>query len=243
MEKNNKTKKIKLKSISRKKLSTIIANQILQLIRDGTLKPGDRVPTEKKLIKELSVSRTAVREGMKSLEMMGIIEIYPGQGTFVSKNRKTSNLILHLLRSDEKIKKNILLDLLELRQILEVGIVDIVAKKGTKEDFSKLRKSIELHRIDIEKDKHPSHGDLAFHRLLAASTHNKMIIDFYEGIYDLIKGSLIFTGDVKKNRIIGFKFHEKIYNAIIKKDSKLAREAMRNHIEWIKGIITKKKKL
>jgi len=243
VEKNNKAKKIKLKPMSRKKLSTYVANQILQLIKDGTLKPGDRVPTEKKIIEELGISRTAVREGMQSLEMMGIIEIYPGQGTFVSENRKTTNLILHLLRSDNKIKKNILLDLLELRQILEVGIVDIVAKKGTKEDFVELGKCIDQHRIDIEKDKHPSEGDLSFHRLLAASTHNKIILDFYDGVYDLIKGSLIFTGNAEKNRITGFKFHEKIYNAIIKRDLELVRKTMNNNIEWIKEVINKKKKL
>lgn len=238
----NNDKEIKLKSLSRKKLSNDVADQILKLIEDGFLKPGDKIPPERKLMEELAVSRTAVREGMQRLEMMGIIEIRAGQGTFVTKNKKISHLMLNLLKLDDKLKKNILLELLELRKILEVGIVDIVAKRGTEKDFARLGKCIEQHRIDIEKNHYPSKGDALFHRLLAVATHNKMILDFFDGIYDLIKGSLIFTGDRKKNRETGFKFHERIYDAVVSRDSQTAQEVMGEHIDWIKDIVVKRRR-
>jgi len=214
MTKSEKNKNFKLKSLSRQKLSTDVANQVLKLIRDGDLKPGDRVPTEKELIKELGVSRTSVREGMQSLKLMGIVDIYPGQGTFVSKDRTTSNLFLHLLNSNSNIRKNILLEIVELRKILEVGIVEIVAMRGTDEDLKRIGDCIKQHKQDLSNNIHPSQGDLSFHRTLAESTHNQMIVDFYNGMFRLIKGSLIFTGDEESNRKIGFNFHNKIYISI-----------------------------
>ncbi|MGM0366772.1 MAG: FadR/GntR family transcriptional regulator [Actinomycetota bacterium] len=241
MANTGKSKKFKLKSIARQKLSTDVANQVLKLIKDGHLKPGDRVPTEKELIRELGVSRTSVREGMQSLKLMGIIDIYPGQGTFVSKDRTTSNLFMHLLSSNDKIRKNILIEILELRKILEVGIVDIVARRGTEEDLKKIGECIEQHRYDLAKDIHPSQGDLSFHRMLAAASHNQMIVDFYDGMFGLIKGSLVFTGEIKENRQLGFDFHQRIYKGLLKRDPEEAKKAMSEHIDWIESIIEKKK--
>ncbi len=240
MDKNQSEKKIPLKSIARQKLSTDVANQVLNLIREGQLKPGDRVPTEKQLIQELGVSRTAVREGMQSLKLLGLIDIYPGQGTFVSKDRATSKLFLHLLGSNNTIKKNILLEIIELRKILEVGIVGIAATRGTREDLGKLGQCLKQHKYDLDHDTYPSQGDLSFHRLLAAAAHNQIMLDFYEGIFGLIKGSMIFTGEIKDNRQTGFHFHRRIYEGLVSQNVQKAKKAMIEHIDWIESIIKKK---
>ena len=73
---------IKLKS---SKMSEAVADQVLKLINDGSLKTGDKLPIELELAASLGVSRTAIREGMARLHAMGLIEILPGRGTFISK--------------------------------------------------------------------------------------------------------------------------------------------------------------
>jgi len=153
VEKENKnSKKTGLKSIKHTKLSEQFSRQILDLISDGVLKPGDKVPTEMELVKEVGVSRTTVREGMQRLAMLGIIEIKPGQGTFVREDKKVLNLMLNLLSMDEEIKKSTILELLELRKILEIGIIDIFVKKATDKDLKDLKEYLKKHRIDIENN-------------------------------------------------------------------------------------------
>lgn len=234
-------KKSVLKIIKREKLSEAVSIQVMQLIKSESLKIGDRLPTEKILIQKLGVSRTAVREGMQRLAILGLIEICPGQGTFVCKTDRTSDLILNLLSLNNKLKIESLLELLELRKILEVGIVGITSQKASQKDLMKLENCINQHKIDLEKNDDLSPQDAQFHHLIVLSTHNKMIIDFFSGIYDLIRGSLLFSGGLRENRVIGLKFHSEIFDALKKRDSLLAMEKMSEHIDWLISITKKKK--
>lgn len=241
MEKNKKTENSELKFIKREKLSENVARQLLELISRGILKPGEKIPTEKELIGKVGVSRTAVREGMQRLLILGIIEIRPGQGTFVSQNKKISNLMLNLLSLDEEIKKSTLIELLEFRKIIEIGMVDIVVKRGTDKDLIELKECLEKHKVDIERDANPSDNDINFHRLLVKSTNNKVLLNFLEGISELIRGAALLTGNSKENRIMALKFHEKIYRAIEERNSQLAMEEMGEHINYLIDIANKRR--
>lgn len=229
-----------LKVIKKEKLSEAVSLQVLQLMENESLKVGDRLPTERVLIQRLGVSRTAVREGMQRLEMLGIIEICPGQGTFVRKTDKTTNLILNLLSMDSELKKESLLELLELRKILEVGIIGIATQKCTQKDLINMENCVAQHKNDVEKKDLLSPKDAQFHYLIALSTHNKMIIDFFSGISDLIKSSLLLSGSTIENRIKGLKYHGEIFDALKKRDSALAMRKMSEHIEWLINITQKK---
>lgn len=241
-EKENKnSRKTGLKSIKHTKLSEQFSRQILDLISDGVLKPGDKVPTEMELVKEVGVSRTTVREGMQRLAMLGIIEIKPGQGTFVREDKKVLNLMLNLLSMDEEIKKSTILELLELRKILEIGIIDIFVKKATDKDLKDLKEYLKKHRIDIENNINPSPSDIGFHNLLVKATRNKVLMDFFEGISELIQQAAILTGNFKENSIISLGFHEKIFNALEKRDSELAAKEMIEHINWVIECTTRRK--
>ena len=76
---------MKFKKLKNMQLSEAVANEILSLIEKGSLKEGDKLPTEKELESSLGVSRTAIREGMQRLKMINIVEVRPGQGTFITK--------------------------------------------------------------------------------------------------------------------------------------------------------------
>jgi len=236
-----KDNKINLQFIGREKLSASVAIQIFDLIEKGSLKLGDKVPTEKKLVKGLGVSRTVVREGMQRLEMLGVVKIQPGKGTFVCKNKKFTNLILKLLSLDDILKKETLLEVLEVRKILELGIVGIVVEKGTEDDFNKLNECLKQHRIDLKRNIYPSRGDAVFHFTLAKSTHSEIIIELFNGIYDLVKGCLLFFGYSKKHSIAGLEFHERIYKSIVNRKSQQAIEAMREHLEYLIDFVIKGK--
>lgn len=188
-------------------------------------------------MEKLGVSRIPIREGMQRLEMLGILKRRSGQGTFL-KNVIASKLMLSLASFDDNLKNDTLLELMELRKILEVGIVEISVNRKTNDDIKALKKCLTQHEIDVKQHDHLSDQYAFFHQLLALSTHNEVIIDFYNGVFQLIKNSLVATGKSRKNRMIGLNAYKQIFKAIAEQDSEKAIRAVNKHIDWLKNVIS-----
>jgi DNA-binding FadR family transcriptional regulator len=216
-------------------MSEAVADQVLKLIKDGSLKQGDKLPIELELAASLGVSRTAVREGMARLHTMGIIEILPGRGTFITNPSDDSLLKFH--------KKNIndvktLIEALDFRKVMETSMLELIADKITETDLNKIKDCLEKHKKGLTQDIFPAEGDMLFHKILAQATHNKFVIELYEDTYFLIMeyvaGNKSYK-DVYKKSLVD---HDKIYQSLLKKDVDGAKDAMREHIEWLKKIIS-----
>lgn len=143
---------------------------------------------------------------------------------------------MNILSLEDERKDRVLLDIIELRKILELGIIDITVKKVTQKDIQKMEKYLNLHRNDL--DNFPSNGDAEFHRVLTEATHNRIVIYFLDGIYDLIKGSLLFIDISMEDRMKGLEYHEKIFKAIKNNDAQLAKKIMSEHIDWLKNYLS-----
>lgn len=222
----------KLKSA---KISEAVANQVLKLIKDGSLNPGDKLPIEMELASSLGVSRTAVREGMARLQAMEIIEILPGRGTFISKLSE-DNLLKIKRKNIEDIKT--LVEALEFRKIMETSMLEIVVDKITKDDLFQLKECLEKHKKGLTKNVFPAEGDMLFHKILAQATHNKVFIELYDDIYLLIMEFVLGVKNYKSGYKKSLVDHEKIYKSLLKRDVNSAKEAMKEHIEWLIKIIS-----
>ena len=224
---------IKLKS---SKMSEAVADQVLKLINDGSLKTGDKLPIELELAASLGVSRTAVREGMARLHAMGLIEILPGRGTFISKLPNDRSLKIKR-KKIEDVKT--LIEALEFRKIMETSMLELVVDKITEDDLIKLKECLEKHRKGLTKNVFPAEGDMLFHKILAQATHNKVFIELYDDIYLLIMEFVLEIKNYKSAYKKSLIDHKKIYKGLLERDVIAAKEAMKNHIEWLIKIIYK----
>jgi GntR family transcriptional repressor for pyruvate dehydrogenase complex len=232
-------------SVRSNKISEHIIEQIRNAIFEGRLKPGDRLPPEKELIKNFCVSKATLREALRSLEILGFLEIRKGVsgGPFVTevdmkKARDSFANFLHF-------KHLSLRSLSEVRLILEPYIAEKAALTITEEDLRKLEKLNEeceyilKRNIPIESRK----NEIEYHRTIGSVTGNPIlmfILDFVENLLidtkEILKPSKEFSKKV-------LSAHKRIYKALAERDPKRAREEMVRHVREVeKDLITLQKK-
>jgi len=171
-----------MKSLRRDPLYKGVAKQIQQYIIDADLKVGDKIMTEKELEEKLNVSRTAIREGLKALEMMGIVEIRQGRGTSVGNFARLAGeeeleykLILH---------RGNMLELVQIREILEQRCVSIAIKKMKTEDMKRLQQIIFLMEEKASRGEDIIEEDILFHRTLAEIADKPIFLKLLEIFWD-----------------------------------------------------------
>ncbi|MFV9510369.1 FadR/GntR family transcriptional regulator [Tepidibacillus sp. LV47] len=230
---------MKLKQIKPQKIYERVAEQLKEMILDGTLKPGERLLSVRELAEELQVGRSAVREALSALSAMGLIEIRQGEGTFVKKFSEADLLSLDV--SDQLIDMDQIKSLMEVRKIIEVGAVELAAQRRTNEDLFHLEKALNKMKEDLKTLDENEEADWMFHYAVARATKNNMLVYIIESISDSIKKNL------KTNRKILFslpgtpeqllKEHMNIYLAIEKKDPQEARSLMFEHLQRVEDKI------
>jgi GntR family transcriptional repressor for pyruvate dehydrogenase complex len=233
------------KSVKSNKISEHIVEQIRNAIFEARLKPGDKLPPEKELMKTFHVSKATLREALRSLEILGFLEIRKGAsgGAFVTEVDMTTardsfaNFLLF---------KNLSLsNLSEVRLILEPYVAEKAALAINEEDIKRLEKLnkecdyIIKHDIPIESRK----NEIEYHRIIGSISGNPIlmfILDFVENLLidtkEILQPSKEFSQKV-------LNAHKRIYKALLEKDPKKAREEMIKHVrEVAKDLMTLQKK-
>jgi DNA-binding FadR family transcriptional regulator len=225
-----KSKDLNIPQLIRTPLYQQVANNIQQWIFSGGMKPGDQLPSERELCEKFGVSRTVIREAMKSLSARGFIVIEAGRGVFVKQvtiEDLTNSLNQFLHFSDTELS-----DLLDVRELLESRIVEMAALRATEEDLAQMEKALEA--LNEEEDINSYlEGDLAFHSALAMATHS----DIYVGLINSIVAFLFdvrlqgfIVGGTKRGRVD----HWEIYKAVKSKNPEIAKEAMLGHLDHVR---------
>jgi GntR family transcriptional regulator, transcriptional repressor for pyruvate dehydrogenase complex len=221
--------------VDRVSLSEQVAKQLQELIINGGLKPGDKVPPERQLAEQLSVSRTVIRESVKLLQERGLVKVVTGSGTYVSE--MDPNVVVQSIGLFMSNRKNKLKDLFETRSLLEVEIASLAAERATKEDLENLEKTLDEMKKTLSKSYFDDdnlrafvQADLEFHRGLAWSTNNSLLPILVDSIY-----GLLFEFSLKVSRIPGapesaYKYHQLIYKHVSDHDYQKTSQEMRNHL-------------
>ena len=216
------------KPIEKKTISSEIVEQILSLIRSNTLKPGNRIPSERELSEIFSVGRGSVREAMKILESTGLIQS-SNKGKFVRQSTMNNFGVFFLEMNETTIR-----EALEVRRMLEIQLAGLAAERATPEDIEKMSCALQgAHDVNSM-----SAGDLEFHRALVDAIHNSVA----STVYNSITGSLfkIFKhypalfhvkGNVKASIDNVLQEHRVILEAIKAGDPSKARHAMKTHLD------------
>lgn len=210
-------------------LTSQVIDYVLSLIRNGTVKPGQQLPTEMQLVAKLGVSRTCVREAMKSLESLKVVSIRPRVGATVLEPSKGA--MINAQRFSEALHGEQTDVLLEFRKIMETGIAALAAMKADKSDLEAMRADLALYRSEIEREHVDCCTDMSFHMAVVKASKNPIALIAWEMISSRLAEVLAQTGELPNVPYETLKDHEAILDAIESGNARRAREAMRKHLE------------
>lgn len=230
-----------LKPIKTKKIYEEIIEQIRVLVVKGDLKAGDRLPSERDLAVRLNVSRASVREALSALEMMGLVEIRSGEGTFIQKVNLDS--VMTPLTWVLSMEKDTVLELLEVRKMLEGQTVALAAKRAVSEDLRELEDALKAMLEDLQTGQIGEQADLRFHYAVAKASKNKILLRLMNAISDTMHQTLkasrvrLYEEQVTPERL--YKEHVHILEAIIERKDDEARQFMLEHLAGVEERLLK----
>ena len=218
--------------VPRSRLYQHIVRQIQDLIADKHLQPGDRLPGERELAVNLSVSRQSVREALKVLDYLGIAKVRPGGGTFVATTPPTPlDPSVYSLFSEHRF----LLDLLEARRIIEEDIVHLAARRSTREDLEAMEKFLAARASELATGEHDVASDLAFHEMLAEATGNTVLLSVMRHLNEMWVQVREKTGRKRTSPYTALHFHRQILTALRRREPAAARRALRRHLDAMRA--------
>lgn len=213
-----------------------VGEQLKQQLSDGHYAIGDRLPPEREIATHLNVSRTIVREAIIMLELEELIEVRMGSGTYVL------NLPNKLKGKSPRVQFNDVgpFEMLQARQLLESNIAEFAAVQVTPSDILKMRNALELEKCELNDKILESEGDKNFHLYIAEATQNSVLVEMFKFSWDMRKSSAMWKALHGRINTIDYRKewlndHEKILNALQRKDSISAKNAMWQHLENVKN--------
>ncbi len=225
-----------LRSVKKTRIYEDIVSQIRELIADGRLKSGDRLPSERELSEMFQVSRASVREAIRALESMGLIEIRSGEGTYIASSVET---LLSPLASAILQQKDVLLEIFEARKIVEPEIAALAAERANPDEIVQLDAILKEQARQITEGGTGVEADTAFHSTLAQTAKNKILLRLNDAIVDSLRETRERSLQTDGRPARSLAGHRKILEAIRMKDPAKAREAMLEHLETIEHNILK----
>lgn len=210
-----------------------IVDQIENAVLTGALKPGDQLPPERELAQQFGVSRTAVREAIKALREKGLVEAYPGRGTFVTDGtaQTVRDSLGRVARFGQAEGSS---QLVEVREILEPEIAARAAARAEPKHLQALREAIAA--MDAARDNAEAfiEADLDFHLALAEAAGNPIILTLIDSIVGLLREQRTRIFFVPGGPERGQAHHKRILDAVERRDPEAARQAMRAHLEQVR---------
>jgi len=221
-----------IESIKKNTASEIIVQKLIGLIQDSSIKPGDRLPPERELSEMLGVSRPSLREALKAMQMMNIVDIRHGAGTYV-KRLEPESVVEHLnivLTLDNTLYKEIY----DTRLIFECASARMAAENITDELIEEIESNLDRAEAAVDNPLAFLELDYELHRLVSGASGNRIISVFVETINKLNLALRNKTNDILSVRQNTIKDHKEIFEALKARDAARAERAMKTHLMHIK---------
>ena len=222
--------------IERTTLAASAFEQLISYVVNGEWKAGDRIPPERELCQQLGIARTSLREALKAMELIGMLDSRVGDGTFVCpRSEFLSRPLLWAFTGTDHAE---LRDIMEARMLLEKDLAGLAAERGSDEEIAKIGEAVEMMRASIAADASILDADMAFHLAVAAAAHNEVLRNAVQLLRNLMRRWIylkLLIPDVPSKVL---KRHDTIYQAIRKRDGDAARAAMWKHLEETVTLVT-----
>lgn len=233
---------MEFKKIKPKKIYEEVAETIYEMIRTGTLKPGQRLDSVQQLAENFQVGRSAIREALTSLRAMGLVEMRQGEGTYIKEF--DSDQISYPLSTAILMNKEDIANLLEVRKIIEVGMASAAAKKRTAEQLADIEKALMDMKRAHGNQELGEEADLNFHLAIAKGAQNPLLINLLNQVAGMMAVTMKETRKVwlySKETTLDqlYDEHERIFQAIRDQDEGGAGYFMMIHLENVEEILQK----
>jgi GntR family transcriptional regulator, transcriptional repressor for pyruvate dehydrogenase complex len=224
-----------IEPIRKTRIHEEIADRIRQLILDGTYPAGQPLPSERLLARRLGVSRGSVRDALRTLETLGLLDMRHGQGTFP--RELSVDRLVTPLASVLAYRSDLQDELMDVRRMFEPAVARVAATRGTDEDMAELQRVLDTQRRKVAAGRSAIAEDTAFHAALARATHNRVAVRLMETLNDLLVESRTLTLKQKGRPQRSLRGHEAIVGAMRRRDGGAAERAMHHHIDEIAGLL------
>jgi len=224
-----------LEPVRRTKVYEEVADRIRRLIAEGRLKAGDRLPPERELAERFGVSRTSVRDAIRALEMIGLLEPRQGDGTVVldlspdALAQPLASILVH--------NRTLLADLLDVRKMIEPPLAARAASLVTPEEVATLREILKRQTQKAGRGELTTAEDSEFHYALARVARNPVALKVLDVLMDLLLESRERSLQVPGRLMKSLQGHRRILDSITRKDARGAEAAMRQHLGEIEHIL------
>lgn len=236
--KGRRLKSIKIrKAPSPSNLYVGVAEQLKALIAKRKLKPGDRIPSERALAQQLDVGRPAIRDALRVLETLGLIQVVPRQGSFVL----DPSLDPYLRSIAESLglaldgHRELLASVCEARRVLGGEIAALAARWASEDDLAKMR--MVLQEMEASGEEAFRKADRQFHTLIAAAAKNPVLLKMGEGLYQLVSKSLAKASMSAGNREELLQYYRRILKAVERREAGQAKREMMEHLGRVAGLL------
>jgi len=223
--------------IKKTRIHEEIADRIRQLILDRTLPRGRPLPSERVLAQRFGVSRGSVRDALRTLEIVGLLEMRHGQGTFPQE--LSVDRLVTPLASVLTYQRDLQDELMDVRRMIEPAMARVAAARVTGEDVAELERVLQAQKRKIGASQSAIAEDTAFHAALARATHNQVAVRLMQTLNDLLEGSRKLTLHQKGRPERSLRGHEAIVDALRRRNPDAAERAMQDHINQIAELLNK----
>jgi len=212
-----------------------IVSQIHRLIRDGDLKPGDKLPPERELSQRFQVGRSSIRDAIRVLEIMGTVKVRQGGGTIVQDLSPRS--LVAPMASMLRRQRAMVEDIMDLRTMLEPSLAARAARNATADDIAQLAGVLDRQRLKVGRGEVAVSEDTDFHRGIAQAGGNPVVLSVLDILMGLLAETRVEALQVRGRAERSLNGHRRILRAIRRKDPVAAEAAMRSHISSVEEII------
>jgi GntR family transcriptional regulator, transcriptional repressor for pyruvate dehydrogenase complex len=216
-----------LSPISRATSAQQAADQLLALFRAGASKPGDQLPPERELSERLKIGRSTVREALQILATLNVVQVIPGQGTFVKEPRGgeifRADLVGFLIRDSA------ILDLLEAREMIEPQTLRLACLRASDEDLDGVAAMLDQHERALDAGEPIAHYARVFHTMLADLSRSSVAAAFIHSILELLQ-SRRRPDRTREEDVRELEEHREILRLVRARDAQPATEYLLRHI-------------
>jgi len=220
--------------VRREKIYEAVAKQIERLILEK-LKPGDKLPSERELAEMLHVSRSSIRDAIRSLELIGLVEPRQGAGTIVREPLSESSF--SAFADALKRQQEMVTELLDFRKMLEPPLAARAATHASADEIADMEEILNRQEQKLERGELAIAEDAEFHYSIALASGNTVVLKVLDILMDLLRDSRERSLQVPGRPEKSLAGHRRILSAITRRDAEDAKSAMRRHVEDIEEIV------
>jgi DNA-binding FadR family transcriptional regulator len=216
----------------RPKRSSLVIDRIVGMVTEGRLKPGDRMPSIEALAEEFWVGRTSVREALRALELVGIVELRHGGGTFIRED--VSGFFLKPLSWSALLDRSKIASLAEARRCMESELAAMAAQRAMPEAVAEIEQQLlRMEAVCHQPDEYVK-IDPQFHVAVWRAAGNEVMLNMLTSILDLLRRVVAAAvANAPTSIEAGLLAHRQIYEAIAARDPEAARFSMRRHLDYV----------